>query len=125
MDAVSWGHPNLRGVSSYEPGLHNMTEVRGGQLRKEATSEVPEHSNSTTPQGRTLLFCSLKGIWAKLWDAEQKNVDLVNNISHPVGQARNQNVASAFAAVQRVFRAVPAPPSDDPWSAVYTISHLT
>lgn len=91
--------------SSYTPGLHNVTEVRGGQLRKGGNvggSGTFDFNNST---GRDLTFFALTGIWAKLWDAEQKKktVDLVKNIRNPVGRARNQNVASAHAAFRRVL----------------------
>lgn len=63
--------------------------------------------------GKHLTFCSLKGIYAKLQEAEQNTVLLVNNISNPVGPARNQGGvpgASALAAFQKLLGAALAPP---------------
>lgn len=69
--------------SSYTPGLHNVTEVRGGQLRKGGNvggSGTFDFNNST---GRDLTFFALTGIWAKLWDAEQKKKNCRFSQKHP------------------------------------------
>lgn len=63
--------------------------------------------------GKHLTFRSLKGIYAKLHDAEHNTALVVNNISNLVGPARNQGGvpgASALAAFQKLLRAAPAPP---------------
>lgn len=62
--------------------------------------------------GKHLTFRSLKGTYAKLHDAEHNTALVVNNLSNPVGPARNQGGvprASALAAFQKLLRAAPAP----------------